>query len=135
MTWQAKRSASGILADIPSAANTTACIPLHAFVQGADPQDPSKEILFAKSLYGEGQADATALNLRGREYQRYDSAGVVTNHRYDFKGNLLSNSRQLVQDYKSQADWSQAPTLEAETFASQATYDALNRVIQAVAPH
>ncbi|MBI3798458.1 MAG: RHS repeat-associated core domain-containing protein, partial [Deltaproteobacteria bacterium] len=109
--------------------------PVHAFVQGADPQDPSREMLLGKTIYGEGQANDTAFNMRGKEYLRYDGAGIVTNHQYDFKGNLLSSSRQLLHDYKSQVDWSQSPFLETEIFFISKQYDALNRTIQAVAPH
>ena len=93
------------------------------------------EVLVEKNVYSESLPNAMALNLRGKMYQQYDGAGVATNNHYDFKGNLLSGSRRLLQDYKTQADWSQSPALETETFASSTTYDALNRPIQTVAPH
>jgi RHS repeat-associated protein len=92
------------------------------------------EILAERNVYGEGQPNDQALNLRGRVAQRYDNAGVVVNQRSDFKGNLLSSSRRLRQGYKDQADWSQTPALEAESFASSTRYDALNRPTQLVAP-
>ncbi|MEH2358572.1 SpvB/TcaC N-terminal domain-containing protein [Nostoc sp.] len=91
------------------------------------------EILAEKTVYGEGQGDAT--NHRGRIYQHFDSAGVATNEAFDFKGNLVSSTRQLVQDYKTIPDWSGNPALEAEVFSSSSRYDALNRPIQLVAPH
>jgi hypothetical protein len=54
---------------------------------------------------------------------------------FDFKGNLLRSTRQLIQDPKTTPDWSQAPVLEAEVFSSRIRYDALNRPILVVAPH
>jgi RHS repeat-associated protein len=91
------------------------------------------EILTEKTIYGENHGEAK--NLRGRIYLHYDNAGVATNEAFDFKGNLLSSTRQLVQDYKTIPDWSSNPTLETEIFSSSSRYDALNRPIQLVAPH
>jgi len=103
--------------------------PTQMFVKtGSDP-----EILTEKTVYGEGQGDAN--NLQGRIYQHFDSAGVATNGAFDFKGNLLSSTRQLVQDYKTIPNWAGNPGLEMEVFSSSSRYDALNRPIQLVAPH
>ena len=103
--------------------------PTQLFVKtGSEP-----EILTEKTVYGEGKGDAT--NHRGRIYQHFDSAGVATNGAFDFKGNLLSSTRQLVQDYKTIPDWAGNPGLETEVFSSSSRYDALNRPIQLVAPH
>ena len=104
--------------------------PVRAFVHGTDPasSDPrtlNREILFAQTDYGEGQPNDTALNLRTRVFRQYDGAGIVTHQdhhpltgqdeAYDFKGNLLRSTRQLVQDYKGLADWSANPPLEPES--------------------
>lgn len=105
--------------------------PTQLFVKaGTEP-----EILVEKMVYGEGQGDTK--NHRGRIYQHFDSAGVVTNVEFDFKGNLQSSTRQLVQDYKTTPDWSRnpEPSLETEVFSSSTRYDALNRPIQLVVPH
>ncbi|MEG4292058.1 SpvB/TcaC N-terminal domain-containing protein [Microcoleus sp. C2C3] len=103
--------------------------PTQLFVKtGSDP-----EILAEKTIYGEGQGDAQ--NHRGKIYQHFDSAGVATNGSFDFKGNLVSSTRQLVQDYKTIAEGSSNPALEMEVFSSSSRYDALNRPIQLVAPH
>jgi hypothetical protein len=127
--------------------------PTGSFVKGADPLDANRIIQFEKVIYGDtpnnGLTDAqkTQLNLRGKPYQHYDTAGMVTSlghnpatgadEAFDFKGNLLRSTRQLVSDYKSTPNWSQnpAPALEAETFAGSSRFDALNRPIQVVAPH
>jgi hypothetical protein len=68
-------------------------------------------------------------------FQIFDGAGVVTSNGYDFKGNLLSGNRQLLQDYKNAVDWLQSPALTTEIFGSSTVFDALNRPIQAIAPH
>src|SRR5208283_4358485 len=55
--------------------------------------------------------------------------------KYDFKGNLLSSTRALLQDYKDQIDWSQSPALEAgSVFTMSTAYDALNRPIRLTTP-
>ena len=62
-------------------------------------------------LYGEGQANDQALNLRGKAFKQFDGAGVVTNSQYDFKGNLVAGRRQLLSNYADDVDWSANPVL------------------------
>lgn len=124
----------------------------------SDPRtlNPPNEVglLVDRIEYGEPPPGATAaqemetqrLNLRTRIYRHFDSAGIATNtginpdtakpEAYDFKGNLLRSTRQLVSDYRAIPDWSRnpQPALDAETFAGGTRYDALNRPIQSVAP-
>jgi RHS repeat-associated protein len=116
----------------------------HQYVQ----QDAEAEQLVGRTVYGEAHPDAAALNLRGKAYQVYDGAGVVTNGAYDFKGNLLAGSRRLAARYRSVADWSPLAgltdiaamataaeaLLEAEVFISATAYDALNRPTSMTAP-
>ncbi|WP_437310895.1 RHS repeat-associated core domain-containing protein [Sorangium sp. So ce388] len=106
------------------------------------------ERLARRYVYGEAHPQATALNLRGRPYQVYDGAGVVTSLAHDFKGNLLQASRRLRSDVHADADWSLLAALtdvaaiaaaaelllEAESFATQTAYDALNRPTSVTAP-
>lgn len=119
----------------------------------SDPRTLNRDILVDKIEYGEPPTNASQaeldralrLNLRNRIYRHSDSAGVATIARldaggnpieaYDFKGNLLRSTRQLVSDYKAIPDWLLNPQLEAETFESSTRYDALNRPIQSIAPH
>jgi RHS repeat-associated protein len=89
--------------------------------------DADPEVLAEKTVYGEGQSNPEAANLRGKVYQVKDGAGVVTSIAYDFKGNLRESQRQLAQEYKTQLDWSGSVALEAEVFTQTTTYDALNR--------
>jgi RHS repeat-associated protein len=89
--------------------------------------------LAERTIYGESQGAAN--NHRTRVFQVFDGAGVVTSSGYDFKANLLSDSRQLLRDYKKQVDWLHSPALEIESFSSSTVFDALNRPIQSIAPH
>lgn len=139
---------------------------VHGTFSDPDPLKPNSDprtlnppnelgLLVDKIEYGEPsptatpvqEAEAQRLNLRTRILRHFDSAGVVTNGRldshgalteaYDFKGNLLCGTRQLVSDYKAIPDWARqpSPTLDAESFEGSTRYDALNRAIQSVAPH
>lgn len=95
--------------------------------------------------YGEVVPNAEALNLRTRTLRHFDAAGITTHAKldnsgnviaaYDFKGNVLHNTRQLVADYKGIPDWSANPALQGETFLGSTRYDALNRPVQSIAPH
>jgi RHS repeat-associated protein len=85
------------------------------------------EQLVARTMYGESLPDAEARNARRQPVQTFDQSGVFTTDGFDFKGNMLLSHQQLAQDYKAVIDWSGAPVLEAETFASVSTFDALNR--------
>lgn len=90
-----------------------------------------------RMVYGENAHQAQANNLLGKLYEQYDEAGVVKMAAYDFKGNVLEQSRQVVHDTvllraMSNAsvfvmDWAQAPQLSAP-FNTSMAYDALNRV-------
>jgi RHS repeat-associated protein len=94
----------------------------------------SEEIQTERTVYGEDQSDDAALNLRGRVFQQFDGAGVVTTQPYDFKGNLLSSRRQLLVHYEHDADWSRSVEFEDRVFINSTTYDALNRAITLTTP-
>jgi hypothetical protein len=55
-----------------------------------------RELLVGKTVYGESQPNPEPSNLRAKPYQALDGAGIITTGEYDFKGNLLSSSRQLA---------------------------------------
>ena len=92
----------------------------------------AEDRLVERIVYGESQGPA--LNHRGRVFQQFDGAGVVTNVAYDFKGNLLQLSRQVAADYKTTLDWSGPVGLESHLFTSTTQYDALNRPVTLTAP-
>jgi RHS repeat-associated protein len=96
----------------------------------------SPDVLAERTVYGEGQPNDQALNLRAHAYQAFDGAGVVTNTQFDYTSNLLATTRQLLIDYADPVDWSltPAPALTSDVFTKSSTFDALNRVVAAVAP-
>jgi RHS repeat-associated protein len=136
--------------------------PLRSFVTGADPTRPSRELLTERLVYGEQHPEDELRNLRGRLYLHLDQAGVVTSEAHDFKGNPLRATRRLTNgtQYRQAVDWTPvdadhvalptdagtildldalkaalAPRLEADTYTSLTTYDALNRPVSLTAPH
>jgi hypothetical protein len=121
----------------------------------------TNERLLLRTIYGEAldpptappsdpafASPAQAANLRGRAHQIYDCAGLATSVTFDFKGNPLRATRRLALNYQTEPDWKVTEDintpgqmltavtglLEAETFESQTTYDALNRVVTATSP-
>lgn len=119
----------------------------------SDPRTLNLDVLVDKIEYGEPspgansaqESEAQRLNLRTRILRHFDSAGIATNahldtngdpkEAYDFKGNLLCNTRQLVTNYTAIPDWLLEPQLDTEKFEGTTRYDALNRPIQSIAPH
>jgi RHS repeat-associated protein len=104
--------------------------PIEVYLQDGGQPD----LLVGKTIYGDGLPNAEANNLRGKQYQSFDGAGVVTTGEYDFKGNLLTSSRQLAVDYKATPDWSGAVALEPEVFTTSTSFDALNRPVTMTTP-
>jgi RHS repeat-associated protein len=92
------------------------------------------ELTVGRTVYGDSQPNPEAKNQRGKVVQVLDQAGLVISDDYDFKGNLLSSQRQLTSEYKTTLDWSADQQVEAETFTTRTTYDALNRPITVVTP-
>jgi RHS repeat-associated protein len=92
------------------------------------------EITINKIVYGEGMANDKQLNLRGKAYQVFDTAGIVTNRVVDFKGNTLQSSRQLCREYTNTINWDTNPALAAEIFISATEFDALNRMVISTLP-
>lgn len=97
-------------------------------------ENAGPELLVGRTVYGETQPNPEAANLRGRIFQNFDQAGVVSDDEYDFKGNLLRTRRQLAREYKTTLDWSAAVPLEAEIYESRTRYDALNRATELTGP-
>ncbi|MBK8706165.1 MAG: hypothetical protein IPN33_23105 [Saprospiraceae bacterium] len=89
--------------------------------------------LIEQTIYGEKcPDDADDKNLRGQIWQHYDPSGLIINLRFDFRGNLLEQSRQLARKFEASViDWSPDSTtaaLESEVFTQCTEYDALNRM-------
>jgi RHS repeat-associated protein len=97
-------------------------------------RDAGNDILVGRSVYGESRPNPEANNLRGRVVELRDQAGMLKSQDYDFKGNVISSSRQFLQNYKDEIDWLQSPELEGESFTTSTTYDALNRPTSVTTP-
>lgn len=90
--------------------------------------------LAERRVYGEGRPAPEVQNLRGRVYQVFDGAGLVTNAPYDFKGNLVRDRRQLAVEYRRELDWNAAETLETRRYDTSTSYDALDRTLTRTTP-
>jgi len=101
--------------------------PVKIFVQ----QGSAAEINTEKIIYGEGIVGDKQSNLRGKPYRQYDASGIATTVRLDFKGNSLEGNRQLLKNYKENADWNVLTETEADLdpaiFTTTGSFDALNR--------
>lgn len=111
----------------------------HAYIRdGASP-----EKLVEYTVYGEAHSQAVQRNLRGRAHLQFDAAGLVTNLRYDFKGNLLDSERHLARAFRETPDWlplgaltdmaaigvAAAPLLEGTPFSVAVSFDAIDRIV------
>lgn len=130
---------------------------LRSFVTGANPANPGQELLTERFVYGEQHPQAELRNIHGVLYLHLDQAGAFAAEAQDFKGNLLHTSRRIATEYKQAINWSTvdaalptnatgllapatleaalAPRLEADTYVSRTTYDALNRPVTLTTPH
>jgi RHS repeat-associated protein len=136
--------------------------PLRTSVSGANTTAPSQELLTERLVYGEQHPQAELRNLRGKLYLHLDQAGAITTDAHDFKGNPLQASRRLTSgtQYRQTVDWlsvdadhaalpmdatalldpialdaALAPLLDADTYTSSTTYDALSRPVSLMMPH
>ena len=113
-----------------------------------------------RMVYGDhadsGLASPQTLNLLGKVFRHYDEAGLVTNERFDFKGNGLDSLRQVIKDAEIlkvikdaadksfQVDWQPAPgsdlaakaaiLLDANNYRTSSTFDAVNKIQTLVYP-
>lgn len=88
--------------------------------------------LIGQTRYGESAAEAIIHNLRGRPYQSYDSAGLLSHVSVDFKGNVLRVQKQFPETQEEEIiDWSEGSAtngLLPEVFTQTTAYDALGRM-------
>lgn len=113
--------------------------------------DPSgTETLAERQIYGEDHPQAAALGLRGMLFRHYHSAGMAEQSAFDFKGLPISGRSVLAADPRVDPDWAALAALGADPAALDAAaaallepvgwtevqrHDALDRVVQSVAPH
>jgi RHS repeat-associated protein len=114
--------------------------PTETRVKGGDGLVPLDNV-YENIIYGEdeslnGRTDQE-LNLRGRPFLHYDTAGMLRFEGYDFKGNLRKSRRCLAANYKNTPDWNIGDPdslLEAKDFPAETEYDALNRPLAVTTP-
>ena len=113
--------------------------PTHHFVQPA----VGDEALVLLNVWGEWATDPKDDNLRGRLLRQYDGAGLVTNARFDFSGNLTEQTRTLATTYDAVPDWDDLADetslqnldtvaanndlLEPGSYTTETAFDALGR--------
>jgi len=100
-------------------------------------------------LYGDTNGQTAATNMLGKVWTNNDEAGTVVNTMYDFKGNLLTTTRQVIDPVYIMSlfpggipwdvtpftvDWSIGMPLDATTYQTDFEYDALNRITQLTYP-
>ncbi len=114
--------------------------PLETRVMGGDGPAPLDNV-FEKIIYGENQLlngkKDTELNLRGKPFAHYDTAGKVQFEAYDFKANLQQSHRRLAEKYKQIVQWDIADpdsAVEHKAYPTETEYDALNRVTMSKTP-
>jgi RHS repeat-associated protein len=104
----------------------------------ADPVTQTQRVA-EYTVYGEEHPQAAARLLIGQMHRQYHGAGLSRADRFDLGGNLIEGIRQLLAG-PAPSDWATlvglplgsldaaaAPLLDAETFASTGTFDALGR--------
>ncbi|MBL1278764.1 MAG: VCBS repeat-containing protein [Fluviicola sp.] len=88
--------------------------------------------LVQKMEYG---TDASK-NQNGQLLTTYDQAGKTENTSFSFKGQILSSTRQLCSDYKSDPNWEDPSivSMEAANYTSSMEYNALGRITKNIHP-
>ncbi len=136
-TWDSREHIQRFIFDVLRRAT-------HTYVQqGANP-----EHLMIRTVYGESLADPVSNNHRGKVYQVFDGAGVLTSNSYDFKGNLLGSTRHIASEYHQTPNWdvidgltdanviwtAAQSSLETQSYSTSTEFDALNRVVSSTTP-
>lgn len=112
--------------------------PTHVYVTW-----PSQsEELVERVVYGEAHGSATTKNLRGKPHRVYDGAGLLSSEQFDVDGNRVESVRRLAVTYDTVPDWTSIAStalsdlddatnllLHSEAFATEASFDALGRVV------
>jgi RHS repeat-associated protein len=110
--------------------------PVSKKVEGGDGLNPLDNV-YERTIYGENLPNDKANNLRTKAAVVYDTAGKTETTLFDFKGNPRHATRRFASNYRELVDWTGATPdlkLDAETFESDFTYDALNRVVRQTTP-
>ena len=97
--------------------------------------------MFERTVYGDSadtglsERRQRAANLRGKPYRHFDTAGIVTTDRYDFKGNLLAQRAAIRPRLPEPARLvARSGDGGASGLPASTTYDALNRPATVTSP-
>jgi RHS repeat-associated protein len=92
-------------------------------------------------LTGTDDTQARLKNSLGKAVQVYDGAGKLTSEAYDFRGNLLKKTRQVLEDTVSQTSWPQTSDGDRdkrlrrdEGYVVETEYDTFNQVTSILYP-
>ncbi|EPS32168.1 hypothetical protein PDE_07128 [Penicillium oxalicum 114-2] len=96
-----------------------------------DTEQGLTDVVLQQIIYGDSQADGADRNLRGHIERVCDQSGELKNEKLDFKSNCIAQVYRLAANYKGVLNWDATVELEAEPFCSYASFDALDRVVQA----
>jgi RHS repeat-associated protein len=103
--------------------------------ESSDPRTVDKDVVYERTVYGEGQPGDVAANLRTRVAAVHDGAGIDAALAYDFKGNETHGTRQFTSDHRTLPDWAGEPELEERVWHNRATFDALERPVTMTTPN
>ena len=70
----------------------------------------------------------------GRPVIIRDQSGIIEIADYDFKGNMLSSTRRLCDDYSGIINWNTYTDPTSESFVTAFTFDAMNRPVTETTP-
>lgn len=97
--------------------------------------DAGGERLVEQTTYGEVKPSPSDTYHRGRVWRVRDEAGVIANQAYDFTGNLVETTRQLLDDYRTPVDWALQPLPPVgDAHRRTCTFNALGRLTSVTAP-
>ena len=77
--------------------------------------------------YGDFVANAATNNLNGKTAVIEDASGKLENLIYNITGNLCSQKKTFLVDYKQQPDWRKSPKLEDTQHQTYWQFNAINR--------
>ncbi len=95
-----------------------------------DDGTPVTDNIVETFVYGEGQADSLANNLRGQVYRHQDQSGQIVNARYNIQGQLLETTRQFAENYRDYINWDESKgkvALQKTEYSKQFAYNALGQ--------
>lgn len=92
------------------------------------------ELMVGRVTHGDADPHGDTTNSRGKVVAVRDQAGLVTTDLYDFAGNLVRSSRRLATSFDVTLDWSVEQPLEATSYVTVVTSDALNRPVRKQLP-